>query len=319
MPTSQNIPPLPQNYTFTPGGVMLHRTAYERLEKLVEKTQNRDPDLHDLYIYNDFYGYAILDLVDETLSSIHTFVVKKKWLEAWHALTALTEFMQMCPEWLNVDDGERVEATDKVYGALLITTIRALASASPSLLNEATLPDLETCLTRMARWGDDMDSDLSCRYSKVLKGYGRLLFGMRTLEEREQMKAARKGAYEAFVRGLSEAERKRRGDRTPGVTERDDMDDDDEDDEDEEDEGDDSGVWYGKAVVEDLEYNHGSFKLTPAWKEYKNQLASAPRYPLRGPRTWDLTKWSAADKQEFSFNRYDNDSGEEGMIQDDIF
>ena len=45
---------------------------------------------------------------------------------------------------LDVDDGERVIITDKIYGALLITTIRALESAST--FNEENIPNLEFCL-----------------------------------------------------------------------------------------------------------------------------------------------------------------------------
>ena len=42
---------------------------------------------------------AILDLVDETLSSAHTFVLKKKWEDAWHTLNALTHFMELVSDW----------------------------------------------------------------------------------------------------------------------------------------------------------------------------------------------------------------------------
>lgn len=42
---------------------------------------------------SDFYGYAVLDLVDRALSSIHTFVTKKKWMMAWHNITALSIFL----------------------------------------------------------------------------------------------------------------------------------------------------------------------------------------------------------------------------------
>ncbi|KAI5119393.1 hypothetical protein M0805_005936 [Coniferiporia weirii] len=283
---------LPQDYTFSPDGVLMHTSAYEWLEKLLEKANNRNPDMHGVYVYNDFRGYAILDLIDGSLSSIHSLVTRKKWLDAWHALDALTEFMDSCSDWATVDDGPRVIATDKAYGALLIVTVRALASTSPPLLDEATLPGLEETLRRMANWGDNMGF-VECSYSKVLKGFGCKLFGSRTPEEREQTKAARVRGYEVFVRALSQAERKRRGDSLPGE---DDSDDDDDD------EDDDDSVWYGGAAAKDAEYSHANLKITPVWKEYKSKLMGAQRVPQRGPPTWDLTKWSAADKKKVSLD-----------------
>ena len=47
-------------------------------------------------MHKDFFGYAVLELVDDTLSAVHSFVVKKKWLDAWQALFALTLFNPMC-------------------------------------------------------------------------------------------------------------------------------------------------------------------------------------------------------------------------------
>ena len=40
----------------------------------------------------DFYGYAILDLIDGTLSKIHTKVIKKQYEGAFHLLEGLTAF-----------------------------------------------------------------------------------------------------------------------------------------------------------------------------------------------------------------------------------
>ena len=112
---------MPAGYTFTPVGSPIHDTALERFEKLLEKAGKRDPDQYDMYIYNgallpinsrrlffkteafvvDFFGYAILDLVDESLSSIHTLVTKKRWVESWHALTALTLFVDTYSDWIS--------------------------------------------------------------------------------------------------------------------------------------------------------------------------------------------------------------------------
>ena len=43
---------LPPDFTFTPGGVVVHKDTYQLLVDLMEQAQNRDPDLHGMYIYN---------------------------------------------------------------------------------------------------------------------------------------------------------------------------------------------------------------------------------------------------------------------------
>ena len=57
--------------------------------------------LHAYIVYvtscvcSDFFGYALFELVDNTLSSIHSFVTKKKWMDAWNAILALVLFNSM--------------------------------------------------------------------------------------------------------------------------------------------------------------------------------------------------------------------------------
>jgi hypothetical protein len=41
--------------------------------------------------------------------------------------------------------------------------------------------------------------------------------------------------------------------------------------------------------------------LSRVWKEYKEHLATIPKGPMRGPGTWDISKWTAAQKKEFQF------------------
>ncbi|TFY80452.1 hypothetical protein EWM64_g3558 [Hericium alpestre] len=298
---------MPADHTFTPGRVLIHKTAYERLEKLVEQALNRDPDAQGLYIYNDFYGYAILDLVDRELSSIHGFVVKKKWLDAWYGLTALTHLMHTRSDWTMVDDGDRVDITNKAYSALLVKTLRSLDDASQ--LSEETLPDLENTLTLMTGWAEHMDGLTGGPYGVVVKGYGKKLFGTRTTEERKRMREAWDRAYDDFVKTLSPEGRKKRGDMT--AEERKQAMEEDEEDEEDEEKEDADAVWFGDAKASDINAKDDSFKITNSWKEYRECLANSPRVPMRGPAIWDLTKWSAKDKAQFSLG--------EGSDEDDMF
>ncbi|TFY75958.1 hypothetical protein EWM64_g8054 [Hericium alpestre] len=261
-------------------------------------------DAQGLYIYNDFYGYAILDLVDRELSSIHGFVVKKKWLDAWYGLTALTHLMHTRSDWTMVDDGDRVDITNKAYSALLVKTLRSLDDASQ--LSEETLPDLENTLTLMTGWAEHMDGLTGGPYGVVVKGYGKKLFGTRTTEERKRMREAWDRAYDDIVKTLSPEVRKKRGDMT--AEERKQAMEEDEEDEEKEDT---DAVWFGDAKASDINAKDDSFKITNSWKEYRECLANSPRVPMRGPAIWDLNKWSAKDKAQFSLG--------EGSDEDDMF
>ena len=41
--------------------------------------------------YLDYTLYTVMDIMDETMVAIHTFVTQKDWLNAWYALFALSE------------------------------------------------------------------------------------------------------------------------------------------------------------------------------------------------------------------------------------
>jgi hypothetical protein len=95
----------------------MSQKGYDTVRELLQKADNRNPDRFDMYIYNgsvlqlspsqndltascvDFFCYALLDLVDKTLSTIHTKVVKRKYDEAMPLLEALTAFNDLESSW----------------------------------------------------------------------------------------------------------------------------------------------------------------------------------------------------------------------------
>lgn len=66
---------------------------------MMDKADNRNPDAFDMYIYNDFFNYAILDLIDGALGKLHARIVKKDWEEAYIMVLALTCFMENESSW----------------------------------------------------------------------------------------------------------------------------------------------------------------------------------------------------------------------------
>ncbi|KAG6817839.1 hypothetical protein H0H87_001671 [Tephrocybe sp. NHM501043] len=68
--------------------------------------------------------------------------------------------------------------------------------------------------------------------------------------------------------------------------------------EDEDDDEEEPEAWYAKPGVAD----EGDLVLSRAWKEYKAYLDTVPRKPMKGPGSWDISKWTSAQKKPFSFD-----------------
>lgn len=61
----------------------MHEVAWKKEQSLMEAAINRDPDAHDMYIDNDYFGYAVLDLVQGSLNSVYWRSSKKCSSEQW--------------------------------------------------------------------------------------------------------------------------------------------------------------------------------------------------------------------------------------------
>ncbi|KAJ3508654.1 hypothetical protein NLJ89_g5637 [Agrocybe chaxingu] len=55
---------IPSGYTFLTLDTFISVPGKELAEKFAKDAENRDPDTFDMYIYNDFYPYGILNLID---------------------------------------------------------------------------------------------------------------------------------------------------------------------------------------------------------------------------------------------------------------
>ncbi|KAG8809653.1 hypothetical protein FRB91_009685 [Serendipita sp. 411] len=304
---------LPERYTFSKYGQPMSKTALDMIENLMKEANNCDPDAHDMYICNDYLGYAVFNIVNRVIDSIYRKAAKKQWIESWDTLTALAIFIDTFPDFMNIDDGELVIAADKVFGALVVKVLKALAPEFAEK-GESEFPDLESCLRQMANVGENSSGFDGGQYTQIIKNYARHLFGRRTEEEREARAERIKRAYQKFYKALPKDEKKEFADPSaPKGKEDEDKGDEDEEDgwEDEEDEEDekDAGPWFGKPKAQDVNYKIQSFPLDRAWKTYRELRAGGGYSPpvwSRGEPVWDLTKWSAADKKRYLFENMDD-------------
>lgn len=189
---------------------------------------------------------------------------------------------------LGCDDGERTQLTNKAYGSLLVTVLRALKKADR--LDVANFPSLEYILRNAAEWGDDMKS-MACpsNYNRVCQAIGWRLFNGKF----EENTALEKARFEEWKKRLDPKELKEMEARGG---------DEDEDEDDDDDEDNSKKPWYLKGAREDEDAKHKDLVLSRIWKEYKDLLRESPTVPMRGPPIWDLTEWSHEEKKPFLFS-----------------
>lgn len=151
-----------------------------------------------------------------------------------------------------LDDQMGVELINRVFGAFLVQTLRALDNNSE--LNESTLPDLEVGLERFTRWGSFAEKRLGFKsaFLTVVKGYGVKLFRDRTDSERRKLRDSRLNAYKQFLKDIPDSERVKRkllnGEYVGG--------------------GDDNpNPWEG-ASEEDMKLEHPDFDTESVWTAY---------------------------------------------------
>lgn len=160
--------------------------------------------------------------------------------------------------------------TDKCYGAMLVSTLNGLDSQGN--FNEDVFQDLESSLRCMASWADCMQGLTGSRYNRVVKAYGKKLFGKRTPEERAERNEQIRKAYTSFYGTLSAKDIKDKGYLKPrsaqNMKKGKDVDK-DEDEDDSENEDDNEGGWFSKGKIGDIEPESKAYKVAPVWKEYK--------------------------------------------------
>ncbi|THV08324.1 hypothetical protein K435DRAFT_7585 [Dendrothele bispora CBS 962.96] len=278
---------IPEGYTFLNKDLFVSVKAKEMILDLLDQAEKRDPDLFDMYVYNDFYPYAILDLFHKTLSSLHTKVCKRDYSAAWPIAEALTHFLNIASDFSQCDDGELVRMTNKAYGSLIVGLIRGLKKED--LLDSAHFSSLECFLAAVTELWEFMNGQgCESAYGVVCKAVGKRLFK----DKSEEQKALE-------IAWVQEWQNSRNVDKPEDDEEQQE----EEEDEDEEDKGG-NKPWFrgGKEAEEDLKDR--DFSRERVWKEYRGYLNETPNFPLRGPPCWDISEWTEEEKRPFLLSNY---------------
>jgi len=125
-----------------------------------------NPDNFEMYIYNDFYGYGLQEMIENILVKFNKEVIKKNKDETalkqmWATISAfihwlLFETPEIGGSWFGLDDGERVEKTANLIGRAFLEALNELDLAG-KLKPDSEFKDLALIMSMFLQWGADLE------------------------------------------------------------------------------------------------------------------------------------------------------------------
>ncbi|KAI1078066.1 hypothetical protein F5B20DRAFT_582593 [Whalleya microplaca] len=139
-----------------------------------------NPDNFGMYIYNDFHGYGLQELVESTLIAFNKEFEKKNREEntlkqMWAIIAGTTHWLldEELGPWMMMDDGERLETTVELIGQALVTVLNELDQAQ-MLKADSDIKDLGLVIACYLQWIETLN-DLGCEsdFRKEAIGYAK--------------------------------------------------------------------------------------------------------------------------------------------------
>ncbi|KAI1871409.1 uncharacterized protein JN550_004403 [Neoarthrinium moseri] len=120
------------------------------------------PDFFGMYVYNDFNGYGLQELIENLLASLDEELKKKSHDDKslkhmWAMSAALIHWLlveQLNP-WMGLDDGERVQETVRLIGLSFLATLNEIDKAS-LLKKDSTIKDLGLVMSLYLQWSNGL-------------------------------------------------------------------------------------------------------------------------------------------------------------------
>ncbi|KAJ7748210.1 hypothetical protein DFH07DRAFT_572949 [Mycena maculata] len=273
------------------------KVAFDHVERLQTDEENRNPDAHRLYIYNDYFGYACCDLLKKEMLAIGKKIASKTEklsLPTFQRLEALVLYMansMAADVFHTIDDPELSEAIYTGYGALWMTYLLALETAAKPQKLSATHPLAVRNLENVVRTAAKVITQFSdLGFSRDARD---LAAAMLRVLERNDMDGTPKP--KAFL----------------GKAVKSDSDSEDEDEEEEEEDARPAKKSRHATGADDHDVRAAAkeWKASSAMKDLRDAYGPVEH----GGRPWDITKWSKA-QLEAEKARFDGDGDE-----DDVF
>lgn len=108
----------------------------EKFKEFVDEANKRDQDSHGMYIYNDWNGYGMTELMENIMAGFNAIVFKKDVspLKKWAYVEGLAAFVTMVgmQEWMSKST-ERQSSDFKIAGLKSVTEwVQGLSTKSTS-------------------------------------------------------------------------------------------------------------------------------------------------------------------------------------------
>ncbi|KAK4493831.1 hypothetical protein PRZ48_015016 [Zasmidium cellare] len=120
-----------------------------------------NPSNFNAYIYNDFHGYGIVDLVlEEAIKAFHREVTPQKrpynFHQMWAVVAALAHFLNggRADAAFHVDDGEKIFEMISLLGCMILTALNEIERIG-QLKAESEFRDLGYVMALWWRWGGE--------------------------------------------------------------------------------------------------------------------------------------------------------------------
>ena len=180
---------------------IMSRPVKKLVRKYFLQAMKRDPDQFGMYVYNDYAGYGLQEVIENQLVAINTLMNRKPLppaVDLWVQLSALAHWFSVVDlaPWMMIDDGERWKDTAAMIGIAIITVLNALERAE-LLGQDSPLKDLPFVLALLGRLSLELVSMVGVPYIshqkeaswpykivQYIKKHGIQLEGVNRIEEK---------------------------------------------------------------------------------------------------------------------------------------
>lgn len=134
---------------------IISRQAEKLLTKYMIEAAKRDQDSFGMYIYNDWSGYGLQEVIENQLTAINLLMRKKPVpaVDLWVHFSALAHWLidtELGP-WMMMDDGQRWSDTVAMIGITTLSVLNQLERAN-LLRKDSPLKDLGLVLALIGKF-----------------------------------------------------------------------------------------------------------------------------------------------------------------------
>ncbi|KAK0509296.1 hypothetical protein JMJ35_008667 [Cladonia borealis] len=139
------------------------KKGFELMKKWMVQADKRDPDLFDMHIFEDFYGYGICELIENMFLAFDKEHGKKTQdpVAMWSIMESMALFFMNCDlmTWHMISDSEGNAKRMMLIGTALLTTIDVLISHGLFTNTSPKIRNLGLILSLFLQFAGDVETE----------------------------------------------------------------------------------------------------------------------------------------------------------------